>query len=513
VYAARPPAGASLPGKHLSVWLDTTAPRPARPALERDLRVDVAVVGGGITGLTTALLAARSGMSVALIDQNSLASGTTGHSTAKVTSQHGLTYGVVKLMHGGGAARRYGQSMEAAKERIAAFVDEGIDCDFRRKPAYVYAESRFQRSLVEREASAARDAGLPATLVDGVELPFETRGAVRFDDQAEFDAAGYVFGLARLLEEAGGEIYEQTQAKHVHGGEPCRVETDRAEIAADHVVVATLMPFLDRGGLFARAFPSRSYVVTARTSGRPLEGMYINAGSPTRSLRSVPHAGEELLMVGGESHHTGSGKAQDERYEKLIEFAHRHWPVESIEHRWSSQDYSPDDQIPYIGRLNPFTHRIWVATGMKKWGITAGTLAGMLLTDAMNGRDNDWAGLYSTTRFRPLQEAPRLALENGRVGMRFFTDRLMDRGGRDIQDLAPGEGDIVSAGGQKVAGYRDGEGALHAVSTRCTHLYCQVKWNAAETSWDCPCHGSRFAVDGEVLSGPAVDPLPRRPTA
>jgi glycine/D-amino acid oxidase-like deaminating enzyme/nitrite reductase/ring-hydroxylating ferredoxin subunit len=506
-------AAGPLPGKHLSVWLDTTRPRARYPALDRDRRVDVAVVGGGITGLTTALLAARAGLSVALVDQNSLASGTTGHSTAKVTSQHGLSYAVIRLLHGGEAARTYGQSMEAAKERVAGFVDEGVDCDFRRKPAYVYAESRLQRGLIEREASAARAAGLPAALVDEAGLPFETRGALRFDDQAEFDAARYVLGLAGLLEAAGGEIYEDTQAKHVRAGEPCTLETDRAEITADHVVVATLMPFLDRGVLFARAFPSRSYVVTARTAGAPLEGMYINAGSTTRSLRSLPFGGEELLMVGGESHHTGSGKADAERYEKLIEFARRHWDVRSVEHRWSSQDYSPDDQIPYIGRLNPFTQRIWVATGMKKWGITAGTLAGMLIADAIQGRENPWAGLYSTTRFRPLQEAPRLALENGRVGLRFFTDRLVDRGNRDIQDLAPGEGDIVSAGGRKVAGYRDEDGGLHAVSTRCTHLYCQVKWNAAETSWDCPCHGSRFAVDGEVLSGPAVDPLPPRPTS
>jgi glycine/D-amino acid oxidase-like deaminating enzyme/nitrite reductase/ring-hydroxylating ferredoxin subunit len=503
----------ALPGKHRSVWLETSPPRTEHAPLESDGRVEVAVIGAGITGATTALLLARAGLSVALLDQGTIGSGTTGHSTAKVTSQHGLVYSILRLMHGREAARVYGASMEAAKERIAGFVDEGIECDFRRRSAYVYANSAWQRPLVEQEANTARDAGLPASFVTQTPLPYDVEGAVRFDGQAEFDARRYVLGLVRLLEQEGGEVYERTRARHVHEGEPCRVETGGAELSAEHVVVATLMPFLDRGGLFARAFPSRSYAVTARVGDAPLEGMFINAGSPTRSLRSVPFDGEELLMVGGEGHHVGSGKAQPERYAKLVEFAHRHWDVRSVEHRWSAQDYSPDDQIPYIGRLHRFSRRIHVATGLKKWGITAGTLAGMLICEAILGRDNEWAALYSSTRFRPLQEGPRFALENSRVGLRFFFDRVLHRGGRDIADLAPGEGDIVSAGGRKVAGCRDDEGELHAVSTRCTHLYCQVRWNSAERTWDCPCHGSRFGVDGEVLNGPAVEALPPRPTS
>ena len=184
----------------------------------------------------------------------------------------------------------------------------------------------------------------------------------------------------------------------------------------------------------------------------------------------------------------------------------------TIEHRWSSQDYMPDDGIPYAGRLHLRSRRVYVATGLKKWGLTAGTASAMVIADAIGGRDNDWASLFSSTRVRP-QELPRFALENTRVGVRFFADRLKHRGTRPIEDLAPGEGAIVSAAGRKVAGYRDDEGVLHAVSSRCTHLGCQVVWNAAERTWDCPCHASRFAVDGEVLNGPAVDALERRPVA
>jgi glycine/D-amino acid oxidase-like deaminating enzyme/nitrite reductase/ring-hydroxylating ferredoxin subunit len=499
-------------GKHASLWLDTSEPHAGYPPLDGERRVDVAVIGAGITGITAALLLARERRSVAVVDQHVVAGGTTGHSSAKVTSQHGLTYAMLRLTHGRDAARGYAQAMEAAKERIADFADEGIACGFRRRAAYVYGGAEWQRRLLEREADAAVEAGLPATFVETTPLPFDVHGAVRFDDQAEFDPRAYVLGLTRLLVEAGGAVFEDTRAHQVREGDPCRVETERGTLLADHVVVATLLPFLDRGGFFARAYPNRSYVVTARIVGPPPEGMFISAGSPTRSLRTHPVAGDELLLVGGEGHHVGSSKAQPDRYQALIEFASRHWDVRSVEHRWSSQDFSPDDQIPFIGRLHLLSRSVYVVTGLKKWGITAGTAGAMLISDAILDRENPWAGLFSATRIRPLQGGPRFAFENTRVGLRFLGDRLTHRGDRPIEALRPGEGAIVSAGGQKVAGFRDGEGTLHAVSTRCTHLGCQVAWNAAELSWDCPCHGSRFDVDGAVLNGPAVDALPTRRT-
>ncbi|HSI91930.1 MAG TPA: FAD-dependent oxidoreductase, partial [Jiangellaceae bacterium] len=293
----------------------------------------------------------------------------------------------------------------------------------------------------------------------------------------------------------------------------CVVHAQGGRIRADHVVVATLLPFLDRGGHFARAYANRSYAITARVTGERPAAMLISAMSPLRSIRSVPFRGEELLMVGGEGHHLGSAKAVPERYEKLAEFAREHWDVVSFEHRWSAQDYSPDDGVPYIGRLNIRSKRIHVATGFKKWGMTAGTLAGMLISDAIAERDNEWAGLFSATRVRPVAEAAKFLTENARVGIRMVGDRILAPGRRSIVDLANGEGGIVSSNGQKVAGYRDDQGRLHAVSSRCTHLGCQVAWNAAERSWDCPCHGSRFTPDGEILNGPATKPLPPRPTA
>jgi glycine/D-amino acid oxidase-like deaminating enzyme/nitrite reductase/ring-hydroxylating ferredoxin subunit len=491
---------------HRSLWFDTGEPPSAYPALDGERRADVAVIGAGITGMTAALLLARAGRSVVVIDQHVVAGGTTGHSTAKVTSQHGPIYQTLRGTHGRGAARRYAEAMEAAKEQIAG---AGVECGFRRRAAYVYGSEESHLGQLEREADVARQAGLPATFVEAAPLPFPTYGAVRFDDQAEFDPRAYVAGLARQLVETGAEIFEHTRARQVHEGAPCRVVTERGTLIADDVVVATLMPFLDRGGFFTRAHARRSYIVTARIAEPPPDGMFISAGSPTRSLRAHRFGGEELLLVGGEGHHVGSTEAQPERYEKLVEFARRHWDVRSIEHGFSAQDFSPDDHVPYAGRLHPRSKHVYVATGLNKWGITAGPAAATVIADAILGRANDWSGLFSSTRVR-LQEAPRFVLENSRVGFRFFAERVRHRGTRPIEDLAPGEGAIASAAGKKVAGFRDDDGTLHAVSSRCTHLGCQVVWNAAERSWDCPCHASRFDVDGTVLNGPAVKPLGRR---
>ncbi len=351
-------------GRHVSLWLDDTRATDY-PALEGDRRCDVVVVGAGITGMTAGLLLAREGLSVCVIDQNSVATGTTGHTTAKVTSQHHITYARIRATHGKEGAATYASAMEAAKERVAAFVGEGIACDFRRRPAYVYATGPGERQLIERETQAAQEAGLPATIDENVPLPFETKGGMRFDNQAEFHARKYVLGLAERFDEAGGKIFERTRAVHVEEGRSCVVCTERGRIEANHVVVATLMPFLDRGGYFARAFPSRSYVVTARVEDGLPEAMLMNATSPVRSIRTVPFEGEELLMVLGENHHLGSPKATPERYERLVKFVRKHWNVRSIEHRWSAQDYSPDDGVPYIGRLTFRSDRINIATGYR----------------------------------------------------------------------------------------------------------------------------------------------------
>jgi nitrite reductase/ring-hydroxylating ferredoxin subunit len=239
--------------------------------------------------------------------------------------------------------------------------------------------------------------------------------------------------------------------------------------------------------------------------------MFISACSPTRSIRGVPLDGDELLLVGGESHRTGTGGDTERRYRRLEAFAREHWDVEAVTYRWSAQDNTTLDGLPYVGRMTPRVDRVLMATGFAKWGITGGTAAARLLCDQLLGRENEAAGLFDPNRLTLRASVPRLVSENAVAGVRFFADRLTHRGRRPIEDLRPGEGDIVALHGDAVAGYRDDDGALHAVSPTCTHLGCRVNFNSAERSWDCPCHGSRFAPGGEVLQGPAVHRLERKP--
>jgi nitrite reductase/ring-hydroxylating ferredoxin subunit len=306
-------------------------------------------------------------------------------------------------------------------------------------------------------------------------------------------------------------VFEDTRGVELDDDEDRVVKTPGGRVTAEHVVVATHYPFLDRALAFPRVHAERSYALLCRIAGAPPDGMFISAGSPTRSIRAVPLGGEELLLVGGEGHRTGEGGDTEERYARLERFARAHWDVEAVEYRWSAQDNVTVDGLPYVGPITPGNRRVLMATGYAKWGITNGTVAAMVLADTILGRDNGWAELLNPNRVALRAGGPRLLLENARIGAHFVGDRLRQRARRPLESLAPGEGAIVEHEGEKVAGHRRDDGTLVAVSATCTHLGCQLAWNTAERSWDCPCHGSRFAADGAVLQGPAVHRLELKP--
>lgn len=502
----------SLRERNPSVWVGTS-PATSYPALTGPTSVDVAVVGGGITGLTTALLLKQGGARVAVLESDRVASGTTGYTTAKVTALHGLVYAQLAAGHGEDTARRYAAANAAAVEKVASLVDQlGIDCQFERRAAFTYTTDSGQRGEIEAEVDAALRFGLPATYVESLDLPYPVAGAVRFDRQAQLHPRHYCIGLARAVDGDGSRVYETTRALDVEegtgAGNRCTVRTDAGDVTADHVVVATLLPFVDLGGFFAKAHPFRSYAMAVRIAGSVPQGMYLSADSPSRSIRPVPLDGELGLVLGGPSHKVGQGGDTNEHYAELESWARTHFEVRSVDYRWSAQDYVPVDMIPYVGR-SPRSERLLVATGFKKWGMSNGTAAGMILADSLLGRANAWAEAFDAARVDVGGSAKEFVSENLNVAKRYVGDHVTRLRAPSADHLAPGEGGIVDVDGDKVAAYRRPDGTLQAVTATCTHLGCTVQWNPAETTWDCPCHGSRFSCDGTMIAGPAVADLRR----
>jgi glycine/D-amino acid oxidase-like deaminating enzyme/nitrite reductase/ring-hydroxylating ferredoxin subunit len=498
----------SLPGEPRSLWLDTTPETDFDP-LDGDRRVDVAVVGGGIAGITTATHLQERGREVAVLEADRVLEAVTGHTTAKLTSKHGLIYREIVSNYDAETARKYAAANEAAIEDVAARVEErDIDCDFRRRSAYTYVADREKRQNVREEVSAARKAGIDAAFVEDPPLPYDVECAIRFDDQAQFHPRKYLLDLVESIPGDDGDVYERTRATDVEPGSPCQVETNRGTVVADDVVLATHFPFLDRGLYFARQFPKRSYVLATRLAEAPPDGTFYRVGDTYFSVRTQPGPDGEYTFVGGQNHKTGQGGSTAERYRKLARQAREHFDVESIDYRWSTQDYETSDRIPFVGKLGPTTDGVYVATGFGGWGMTGGTAAGMMLADLITGESNPWADAFDPMRFDARAGGKKLLTENADVAKEFLGD-WATKPLTSVVTLSPGDATVTREGGSVVGTYRDDDGKEYKVSAVCPHMGCLLEWNDGEKSWDCPCHGSRFTYEGEVLDGPANADLSR----
>ncbi|MFI6512644.1 FAD-dependent oxidoreductase [Streptosporangium sp. NPDC050855] len=489
-----------------------SAPGVPCPALDRDLQVDVAVVGGGIAGLSTAWELARAGRSVAVLEAGRIAAGVTGNTTAKLSALHTLIYADLASSAGPEAAALYARSQrEAIAHLIATATELGVDCDIERVPSLTYVESADGVGKLKAEAEAAEQAGLPASFVTESSLPFPIAGAVRVEDQAQFHPRAYLLALAEAMTGMGALVFEGTRVVGLKEGSPCRLTTSEGlTVTATDVVVATHYPIFDRSLLFARMEPHRELVVAAAIpADQDPGGMFITTEQSTRSVRTAPYEdGQRLLIVTGESFLPGSGNVGD-RLERLRSWTVERFPGARPTHWWAAQDNDTTDGVPFVGPLHPGAKHAYVATGFGGWGMSNGVMSGLLLSTLITGGGSPWAGLYDPRRLRPVREAgPALKLQ-ATVAKHFVGDRLSTAGtgAQDAIDLLPGEGTVVKNGGKRCAVYRDETGTLHAVSAICTHMGCVVGFNEAERSWECPCHGSRFGVDGAVLQGPAVTPL------
>ncbi|GGU40775.1 FAD-dependent oxidoreductase [Lentzea flava] len=483
-----------------SLWLSALSASP-RPPLTGKHTCDVAVVGGGITGLTTALLLKRCGLNVVVLEADRVASGVSGNNTAKVTALQSTVYTQITKAHGVSAAADYATASQRAVTQVADLVQlEGIDCDLRRAPGVTYAYTESEVQSVEDELQAAGRAGLPAYASTDLDLPFEVHAAVKLDDQLALHPVKYLQGLAAAIEGDGSKVFEHSRVTSVSGN---RVYTEDGQVDAERIVIATHYPVLDRGFYFARMEITRAYCIAARLTTPPPTALAISTGSPSWSIS----ANGDHLIVAGQSHPTG--KSAVEPFRKLEDFARTHWPVAEVTHRWSAQDPTAYDHLPMIGTYTPGNTTLYTATGYMKWGLTSGTFAASLLADLVTDKPNDLADRFSPHRLS-LSSLPTLLKKNAEVAAEFVGDRVLPADATSSESLQPDHAHVIRDGLGKTGVYRDPEGQLHAVSLRCTHLGCLVRFNAAERSWDCPCHGSRFDVDGEVLEGPATRPLPKR---
>jgi glycine/D-amino acid oxidase-like deaminating enzyme/nitrite reductase/ring-hydroxylating ferredoxin subunit len=493
---------------------------PSRPALSGDSRADVCVIGAGIAGLSTAYMLVCEGRSVLVIDAGPIGGGQTGRTTAHLSNAIDDLYQTIAKLHGRQGARLAAQSHTAAIDRIEAIaVAEGIECDFERLDGYLFTSPGEPTDVLEEELAAARAAGLlDVELVPRAPLKsFDTGRALRFPQQAQFHSLKYLSGLTTAIERRGGRIFCGTRAVAVKGGAPARVRTTHGTVECEAVVVATNTPIVSRVIIHARQAPYLTYVIGAQVPrGTVARALYWDTEDPYHYMRvhTLPaHAvgGQgagpvDVLIVGGEDHKVGQADDAEERWGRLELWARARIPsIERIVFRWSGEVMEPVDRLGLIGR-NPNDHEsVLIATGDTGMGMTHGTIAGMLLTDLIQGRANEWEQLYNPSRIRPravttfLSEAANMAAQ--------YADWLTPGEVAAVEAIRPGSGGIMRQGFGKVAIYRDEEGRAYARSAVCPHLGCIVDWNPAERTWDCPCHGSRFDCYGRVLNGPAISDL------
>jgi glycine/D-amino acid oxidase-like deaminating enzyme/nitrite reductase/ring-hydroxylating ferredoxin subunit len=493
-----------IPARPRSLWIATAPGRPF-PRLREDVEVDVAIIGGGITGLTAALLLKRAGRTVAVLESRRVAEQVTGGTTAHLTEALDADAGTLIRDFGEDGARRAYESSRAALEQIASIVaEEKLDAGFHRVPAWWWTETAKGVPALEAEHEALRRLGVRATVVKKPPLGFPAKAGLRFDEQARFHVRDYLLPLARRIAKAGSHVYEQTRVLDIEDAEPCRVVCETGVVTAQQVIVATHVPI----GAFwvqPKLAQYRSYVIAGPYEGKVADALLWDDADPYHYVRLQETAKGRMLVVGGEDHKVGQEADTLGCYQRLLDWTLERFRLRAVAYRWSRQVVETVDGLPYIGRPGR-SERVFVGTGYSGTGMTFGTLAAMMATDAVLGRENPWSSLYRYNRVKAPAAAKDLVTENVDYPVQMVKGRLKVRGGR-YAEVPRNAGCVLSVDGERLAVYRDGRGKVQARSAVCTHMGCIVRWNPAETTWDCPCHGSRFDVDGSVIDGPAVKPL------
>lgn len=493
-------------------WIDS-APLPQFPSLKENIEVDVIVVGGGITGITAAYLAKKEGKTVALIDRDRCASVDTGHTTAHLTAVTDLRLYEIQEKFGKEAARAVWEAGRAAIDQIVTNLRaEDIACDFRWVTGYLHTSLREadpkRIEELQKEVQAAHELGIAAKFSEAV--PFFKLPGIAFPHQALFHPRKYLKGLLAKIPGQGSHVFEQTEMEEVQD-EPLLVKSGKHQIRGRYLILATHNPLMGKSGLLqATLFQSKlalytSYVLSGKVpSGKIPEASYWDTAEPYDYLRVESREGHDYIIFGGEDHKTGQETDTEDVYRRLERRLRGFLPEVEIDHRWSGQVIETNDGLPFIGEN---AENQFIATGFAGNGMTFGTLSGVMAVDALQKRKNPWAELFEPKRAKLLGGTWTYLKENKDYPFYMVRDWLAKGEKESPNQLKKGEGKVLNLDGKKVAAYRDDQGKVTLCSPVCTHLKCIVDWNDAEKTWDCPCHGSRFQPTGEVISGPAEEPL------
>lgn len=494
-----------------SLWTAGVQPL-TYPKLTTDLEVDVAIIGGGITGITAAYLLAAEGKTVAVLEAHQIGKGSTAYSTGNLYAPVGEKLDTIQSKHGKEAMFQVANSRTEAIHFIEhRIIDHGIDCDFQRVPWNLFTTGQSENTkVVEDEFAAARQAGLEAINTIPLIFPFQNVSRIAtIDHQAQLNPYKYVLGLANSVDSTKCKIFENTKVLNIEDGSPCIVQTYNAKITAKKVIMATHSP----KGIYevhTEMEAYREFALAAKLKGDlPQEGIYWHITSSHQySVRPYSTKGENFLIVVGEPYLVGTLDDNEELLLEIERYLYEYFDVEEIVYRWAAQNYKSADGLPYIG-TSPLQTNVFIATGFKDDGLVYGTLAANIISETILGRESDWVELYDPKRFTPIASAEQFVRENVNVITHLLKDYWYYGEVDQLKQIGRGEGKTLTLDGEKVAAYRDEKDVLHLVSAVCTHLGCILHFNNTEISWDCPCHGSRFTVDGEVIEGPAYENLAR----
>lgn len=478
--------------------------------LKENLETEICIIGGGIFGISTAYYLSKHRYKVVLLEKDKIASKVTGHTTAKITSQHGLIYHYLLNQYGKDFAKKYYEANQKAIENIEKIINSNnINCDFKKQTSNIYTTNESEVNKIEEEIKALEELNIEATKIKESSLPFDIISGIEFPNQAQFNPIKYINGLVKIIKENNGLIFENTTCYDIKKEENSYIcYTKNNKIKAKYIIIATQYPFINFPGIyFAKMYQSSSYVIGIDTKTELFNGMYINIQSPIYSFRTAIDNEKEILLIGGLDHKTGENIDYKSSYGLLEKKAKEWYPNCEIKYHWSTRDCITLDKIPYIGEFSNMLPNIYIGTGFNKWGMTSSNVAAKIITDKITEKENEFEEIFKATRVNPVINKDEVKNMISQTAKSLVIERFKENSKEDIDNIKKETGKIIEINGEKVGIYKDIKGEVFAVKPVCTHLGCILNWNNADKTWDCPCHGSRFDYTGKNINNPAIKNL------